>query len=230
MRLPTVAILASGEGTTAETFIKAYTDQTISAEVRLVISNNPNAGVFNRVQTLNKKYNLSIDCVHIGKQNYPADPDEQLQLGQQTAAEEAAILDILKQGKFDAILLLGYMKRVGLKLVREFGWREEYTSPYQACMLNTHPGLLPETKGLYGIYVQEFVLQQRLPEAGQTLHIVAENYDEGPTIAEHRIKVSDSDTAESLFERVKQVEKGNIAQDVNEFLMKRQAYLERNSS
>jgi phosphoribosylglycinamide formyltransferase-1 len=225
MMRPRVAILASGEGTTAEAFIKACAENKIFAQADLVICNNENAGIFNRVAKLNKRYGLNVSCKHISKKNFPISPNENLKPGEQTIAEESAILETLENGQFDLIILMGYMKKIRLRLVRRFGWRQGYKSPYQAMMLNTHPGLLPATKGLYGIYVQEYVLSHKLKYAGQTLHIVAEDYDDGPIVAEHKIEVREDDTPDSLFERVKQTEKKYIAEDIESFITARKKYL-----
>ena len=226
MSRATVAILASGEGTTAEAVIEASVRGEIPVDVGLIISNNPKAGIFERVRRLNQQHNLKIACEHISHRNYPA-PSDQLLKGAQTSTEEQAILELLEAGTYDLICLMGYMKRVGPQLVKRFGWRDDYTTPYQAMMLNTHPGLLPDTKGLYGIHVQQYVLDQKLPFSGQTLHVVAENYDEGPVIAEHRVAVLPDDTAESLFDRVRQAEKQFLPGDITVFIKQRRKYLEK---
>lgn len=222
MKRPVIAVLASGDGTTAEAFIRASADGAIQTQVGLIITNNKTAGILRRVANLNKEYGLNIATAVISGATHPAASNEQLEHGQQSGAEEAAILEELKHGGFDLIVLMGYMKRMGSKLVSEFGWRPEYTSATEACMLNTHPGLLPDSKGWYGVHVQEFVLKNELPEAGQTLHVVSEDYDEGPIVAEHKTTVLPEDTADSLFDRVKILEKKHLPQDVENFILKRQ--------
>ena len=226
MRKASVAILASGEGTTAEYLAEYFIKTQSHAQVSCVISNNKAAGVFRRMQRLNDVYGASINCLHIGKDNFPATEHETILAGHQTQAEISALETVLEEGAYDLILLLGYMKLVDAALVRRFGWHDEYTSPYQASMLNTHPGLLPATKGLFGIHVQEYVLSEGLAEAGQTLHVVAEKYDEGPTIAENRIPVEANDTPEKLFERVKEAEKRCLPGGVLKFISTRQELLE----
>jgi phosphoribosylglycinamide formyltransferase-1 len=221
-----VAILASGEGTTAEAFMLAGLKDQRLPEVSLIISNNEHAGIFKRVEHLCQAYGVSIETRHIGSTNYPR-TTEVLAPGDQTRAEESALLKTLLSADVDVVLLLGYMKKVGPRLVHAFGWRQNYTSSYQARMLNTHPGLLPETKGLYGLHVQEYALAQHAPYAGQTLHIVSENYDEGPVIAAHKIVVEVGDTPESLFERVKRLEKTHIVADVAHFISQRRQFIKK---
>ncbi len=222
-----IAVLASGQGTTAEAFIRAAAAGEVEPQVGLVICNKKDAGVFERIAKLNKELDLKIETVLINGSTHPDTAIEPVP-GAQTAAEEEAIIDKLLEGKFDLVMLMGYMKKIGPKLVREFGWRPEYQRPYQAMMLNTHPGLLPATKGLIGIHVQEFVLENKLPYGGQTLHVVSEKYDEGPTIAEHKVEVLPGDTPKSLFERVQLIEKTQLPKDVEEFIKKRRQYLSDN--
>jgi phosphoribosylglycinamide formyltransferase-1 len=221
MGRPVIAVLASGEGTTAEAFIRASAENEVEPTVGLVIVSNTKAGIVQRVNNLNREYGLTIKTVHIGKKTHPPRPGEDVIPGEQTAAEEAAILEALKAGNFDAIILLGYMKKIGPRLVAEFGWQPDYDSPHQAVMLNTHPGLLPDTKGLFGIHVQEHVLQHGLPKAGQTLHVVAEAYDDGPVVAEHRLTIEPGDNPNSLFDRVRTIERYHVPRDVAQFIAER---------
>lgn len=221
MSRPVIAVLASGEGTTAEAFIRASAQNEVEPVVGLVIVSNAKAGILRRVDQLNKEYGLAIKAVHIGKKTHPPRPGEDVIPGEQTAAEEAAILQTLKAGNFDAIILLGYMKKIGPDVVQEFGWQAHYDSPHQATMLNTHPGLLPDTKGLFGVHVQEHVLQKGLPRAGQTLHVVAEDYDDGPVVAEHHVTIQATDDPDSLFDRVREVERYHVPRDVAQFIAER---------
>jgi phosphoribosylglycinamide formyltransferase-1 len=168
---------------------------------------------------------LHIEARLISRSNYPATDDEAVAPGGQTQAEEAALHVALLNGQFDAIILMGYMKRISPRLVHEFGWRSTYTSPYQACMLNTHCGLLPQTVGHHGLEMQQFVLEQGMSDAGHSLHIVAENYDDGPLVAEHQLSVMAEDTPETLFARVQAIEKQHLPADIDLFIQERQKHI-----
>lgn len=222
---PRIAILASGGGTTAEAFIRAGQAGEINVDVGLVIISRQEAGVFQRIKSLNKEFGLDIETVLINHKTHPAADGENVNRGDQTAGEEAAILAKLLAGNFDLIALMGYMKRVGPNLIEAFGWLPEYTSVFQAKMVNTHPGLLPDTKGFYGLHIQEYVLEHHLPYGGQTLHVVSEKYDDGPIIAEHKVMVEPGDTAEKLFARVQAVEKKYLPMDIEDFIQARLAYI-----
>ncbi len=221
---PRIAVLASGGGTTVEAFIRATQRGEINVDVDLVISSRKQAGVIQRIADLNDEFGLHIDCIVINHQTHPADRTEHVGRGCQTAAEEAGILAALLGGSFDLISLMGYMKKVGPALVEAFGWQPGYSSLYQARMLNTHPGILPDTKSMYGQQIQQYVLDHHLPYGGQTLHVVAEDYDDGPIVAEHKVPVEPGDTPESLFARVQAVEKQYLPHDIEDFITARLAY------
>ncbi len=169
---PRIAILASGGGTTAEAFIRAGQTGQINVDVGLVICSRKDAGIFQRIADLNAEFDLSIDCLLINHKTHPAAHTEHVGRGSQTEGEELAILTTLLSGSFDLVALMGYMKRVGPHLVEAFGWLPEYTSIFQAKMVNTHPGLLPDTKAYYGENIQQYVLEHHLPYGGQTFHVV----------------------------------------------------------
>ena len=60
---PRIAILASGSGTTAEAFIRAGQSGQINVDVGLIIVSREEAGIFQRVENLNKELGTHIDCV-----------------------------------------------------------------------------------------------------------------------------------------------------------------------
>lgn len=221
---PRIAILASGGGTTAEAFIRAAQKGDILCEAGLVICSRKDAGIFQRIKDLNAEFGLDIECRLINSRTHPTADGETVERGKQTKAEETAILDVLADGSFDLIAQMGYMKHTGARIVHAFGWRPEYASVYQAKLVNTHPGLLPQTEGMYGDQIQQYVLDNKLPNGGQTLHVVANGYDDGPVISEHKVPVEPDDTADSLFARVQKIEKQYLPGDIEAFIKARQAY------
>lgn len=227
---PRIAILASGGGTTAEAFIRAAKTGEINVDVGLVISSRQEAGVIKRITDLNAELGLNVHCVVINDKTHPAAQSENVEPGQQTAGEEAAILAAILGGNYDLVALMGYMKRIGPNLVEAFGWLPKYTSAFQAKMVNTHPGLLPDTAGFYGAHIQQYVLDHHLPYGGQTLHVVSAEYDAGPVIAEHKVPVEPGDTAESLFDRVQAIEKQYLPRDIEDFIKARWAYTAKKES
>lgn len=197
---PNIAILASGSGTTAEALIHATQSGVLNADVRLVITNKADAGILKKIERFNKQ-GLGIKVLVINGNTHPGESAR----GEQTPAEAQAIYDAVQEANVDLILLLGYLRKVMPPLL-------------DLRILNTHPGLLPATRGLHGENVQAFVLEQGHEFTGQTLHEVIAEYDSGKTIAEHKLPVMPWDTVDSLNSAVQLMEKAYIGVDVDTYL------------
>lgn len=70
-------------------------------------------------------------------------------------------------------------------------------------MINVHPSLLPEFKGLRAV---ERALEAGVSETGVTVHYVTEEVDSGPMIRQEPVPIHPEDTAETLLARLHQVE------------------------
>ena len=108
------------------------------------------------------------------------------------------LLALLRKFRIDLVVLAGYLKRIPSPVIREYAGR----------IINIHPGLLPVFggEGMYGARVHEAVIAAGVAETGVTVHLVDDEYDRGPIVAQWRIPVAKSDTAESLAARVLNVE------------------------
>ncbi|MFL5484427.1 MAG: phosphoribosylglycinamide formyltransferase [Gemmatimonadaceae bacterium] len=115
-----------------------------------------------------------------------------------SADDGSELLELLRRFRIDLVVLAGYLKRVPPKVIAEFGGR----------IMNIHPALLPEFggEGMYGARVHEAVIASGAPESGVTVHMVDSEYDRGPIIAQWRIPVDKSDTADTLAARVLNIE------------------------
>lgn len=220
---PTIAILTSKNGTTAEAFIHATQDGRVDADVGLVVCNNPpeNAGVYGKIAALNALYGLNIEIVEISGRTHP---DGDVGHGQ-TLAESAAICNKIAEGGYTHVALMGYMRILRGELIERYGWQPNYTSIYQARMTNTHPGPLPETANTYGIHTSKRVLELGMKASRHTVHLVAEEVDSGPVLAEYEVGVLPGDTPEALFGRVQAAEKIQLPLAINDFLKKQAEYL-----
>jgi phosphoribosylglycinamide formyltransferase-1 len=108
------------------------------------------------------------------------------------------LLKLLREFRIDLVVLAGYLKRIPPKVIREYAGR----------IMNIHPALLPEFggEGMYGSRVHEAVIASGAEETGVTVHLVDDDYDRGPIIAQWRVRVDKSDTADTLAARVLNVE------------------------
>jgi phosphoribosylglycinamide formyltransferase-1 len=219
---PTIAILASGGGTTAEAFIRATQDGRVNAEVGLVICSKPpeKAGIFEKVKKLNTFYGLDIEAVEISGNTHP---DNSTGRGQ-TFAESSAICEKIADGRFGHVALMGYMRIVRGALLEEYGWKSIMPSIYLARMSNTHPGPLPATQDTHGLGASERVIQLGMSYTAHTFQLVAAGVDRGPVLAEHPILVNPGETAQELFDRVQDVEKAALPYALDKFLRDQEAY------
>jgi formyltetrahydrofolate-dependent phosphoribosylglycinamide formyltransferase len=110
----------------------------------------------------------------------------------------SALLGLLHEFRIDLVVLAGYLKRIPPKVIREYAGR----------IVNIHPALLPAFggEGMYGARVHEAVIASGARETGVTVHLVDDDYDRGPIIAQWRVPVDESDTPETLAARVLNVE------------------------
>ena len=114
------------------------------------------------------------------------------------ADDGSQLLELLRRFRIDLVVLAGYLKRVPPPVIREYAGR----------IINIHPALLPAFggEGMYGARVHEAVLASGARESGVTVHLVDNEYDRGPIVAQWRVPVEESDTPESLAARVLAVE------------------------
>ena len=87
------------------------------------------------------------------------------------------------------IVLAGFMKVLSPQFVRLFRGK----------IVNIHPSLLPEYPGLN---THQRVLEDKKKIHGVSVHLVTEDLDGGPVIAQDSVYVLPDDTAESLAKRV----------------------------
>ena len=78
------------------------------------------------------------------------------------------------------------------------------TTAFPGRMINTHPALLPAFKGWHAV---RDALAAGVKVTGCTVHVMTEEMDEGPILAQEAVPVLDDDTEETLHERIKEVER-----------------------
>jgi len=172
-----IAIFASGSGSNAENLFNYYANST-NVKIKLVITNNENAGIVERAN----RYRKNIQIISkTALTNYT----EQL-------------IDFLQTEEVDLIVLAGFLLKVPEALVKAFPNR----------IINLHPALLPKFggKGMYGANVHNAVIEAQEKESGITIHFVNEEYDKGEIILQAKCDVSANDTIETLAEKIHQLE------------------------
>lgn len=109
--------------------------------------------------------------------------------GVDRAAFDGMIEAALAEHCVELVALAGYMRLLSREFVER--WRGR--------ILNIHPSLLPLHKGLD---THRRALLAGDVEAGCSVHVVTPELDDGPLIAQARVRILARDTPESLAERV----------------------------
>ncbi|MCB8873789.1 phosphoribosylglycinamide formyltransferase [Acidisoma silvae] len=167
------AVFISGRGSNMVSLIEAARAPDFPAEIVLVLSNNPDAGGLATATA------AGIAAVAIDHRPF----------GKDRAGHEAEIDAALRAAGVEIICLAGYMRLLTPYLVSRWDGR----------MLNIHPSLLPDFKGLH---THERAIEAGVSEAGCTVHVVTEDLDAGPIVAQARVPVLGGDTPDALAARV----------------------------
>jgi phosphoribosylglycinamide formyltransferase 1 len=190
-----LAILVSGRGSNMVAIMKACEQRELSADIELVISNNPDSDALKIAQQKN------ISTAYLSSRTHP-DPD----------ALDIAMKDLLESHSIDFVLLAGFMKKIGPKTL----------SAYKGKVINIHPSLLPKFggQGMYGLNVHKAVIDSGEKETGVTIHMVDGEYDQGKILAQEKVEVMTDDTAESLAARVLKVEHQLYSETIQKIIEK----------
>jgi phosphoribosylglycinamide formyltransferase-1 len=191
-----IVVMVSGGGSNLEAILEAQeTGRLPGAEVVLVISSNADAYALERAQ------NHGIETAVIERKAFAGDE-----------AFQAAILEQLFKARADVVCLAGYLKKVGPGIIRRFRGR----------ILNIHPALLPKYggAGMYGHYVHEAVLAAGEKESGCSIHIVDEDFDHGPILAQVKVPVLPTDSPDTLAARILEQEHALYPKALREFCEK----------
>jgi phosphoribosylglycinamide formyltransferase-1 len=171
-----IVVLISGSGTNLQAIIDAVKDGRIDAEIAAVISNRPDAAGLQRAQS------AGIDTVVVEPQHR----DDR-------AAYDQALIAHIDRFEPELIVLAGFMR------ILSDGFIEHYRNR----ILNIHPSLLPEFKGLH-THRRALAASKRLH--GASVHFVSNELDSGPVVIQGEVPVLENDTEASLAARVLQQE------------------------
>lgn len=172
-----IAVFASGNGSNAENIVTYFKDNDqISCE--LIISNKREAYVLERAS----KHNIAAE--YIPRKVFRDNPEK--------------IVETLQEYNIDFIVLAGFMLLLPKEIIQNYADR----------IINIHPALLPSYggKGMYGMNVHQAVIDAGERYSGISIHYVNEKYDEGRIIFQAACPVDESDTPESLAEKIHQLE------------------------
>lgn len=174
-KLP-IVVLISGSGSNLQAIIDAIQTGKLNAEIRCVISNRPD------VMGLQRAQDAGIPTVVLDHKNFP-----------DRESFDQALQKTIDAYDPELIVLAGFMRILTDKFVDHYSGR----------MLNIHPSLLPDFRGLN---THQRVLDARCKQHGVTVHFVTNELDSGPLVIQALIDVNSNDTAETLEQRIHEQE------------------------
>ncbi|MDG2244189.1 MAG: phosphoribosylglycinamide formyltransferase [Rhodospirillaceae bacterium] len=176
-RRPRLSFFVSHRGSNMRAIVSACQTGALAADPVLLISNNRTSAA------LNWAAENGLPHAHLSPKSS----------GSEDALDQAH-LDALQEAGADLIILAGYMRKIGPRVLNAFSNR----------ILNIHPALLPKYggQGMYGHHVHEAVVSNKESESGVTVHLVDDEYDTGPIIAQAKVPVFREDTPDDVSARV----------------------------
>jgi phosphoribosylglycinamide formyltransferase 1 len=172
-----LAVLVSGSGSNLQAVLdRASSDPAFGGEVVVVGADRPDAHGLVRAEQ------AGVPTV---VQSLGDHPDR--------ATWEEALRDDLLPYEPDVIVLAGFMRVLSGSFVATWPGR----------VINTHPSLLPAFRGAHAV---REALAFGVKVTGSTVHLVDDQVDHGPIIAQQPVEVRADDTEDSLHDRIKAVE------------------------
>ncbi len=171
-----IVVLISGSGTNLQAIIEQIQQGNINAEIKAVISNRPD------VKGLQRARDAGIKAETLDHTQFSSREDF-----------DQALKQLIDHYQPKLVVLAGFMRIL----------TDDFVNHYRGRMLNIHPSLLPDFRGLN--------THQRALDAGRTqhgvsVHFVTSELDSGPVVLQAVIDIKNDDTADSLAARIHQQE------------------------
>ncbi len=171
-----MAVLASGNGSNFEALVEATQTGVLNAVVAMVVCNNPRAGVIERAAR------LGVASAVVDHRDFV------------TRAEfDEAVVAVLKDADVEWVAMAGWMRIATAGLL----------GPFSGRIVNLHPSLLPSFPG-YNAIGQS--LNAGVNIVGCTAHIVSEELDSGPILAQAAIAIEVGEPIERVADRIHALE------------------------
>lgn len=175
MKTLKIAAIASGSGSNFEAIINATENGILKnkASVEVLICNKAGAYCMERAK------NHDIPSYLIESGNHKGTREE----------FDLKMIEVLDQYKCELIVLVGYMRFVS----------KMFIGHYKGNVMNIHPALLPSFKGMHA---QSDALAYGVKVSGVTVHFVDPEEDHGPIIIQKAVPAYDTDTKDTLGQRI----------------------------
>jgi phosphoribosylglycinamide formyltransferase-1 len=151
-------------------------DPTLGPAVRLVVTDRSEAKALDRARS------AGVEAIHHDPGAFAT-----------REAHDEALAFLLRGRGVQVVCLAGYMRILSQAVVRAFWGR----------MLNVHPSLLPAFPGAHAV---RDALAWGAKLTGCTVHLVDEEVDHGPIVAQEAVPILEEDDEASLHARIQEAE------------------------
>jgi len=175
MAILKIGAIASGSGSNFEAIIQSTETGILKnkANIEVLICNKAGAYCMERAKNHDIPFHL------IESDNYKGTREEY----------DLKIIEVLDQYKCELIVLVGYMRFVSKMFIAHF----------KGNVMNIHPALLPSFKGMHA---QQDAIDYGVKVSGVTVHFVDPEEDHGPIIIQKAVPAYDTDTKDTLGQRI----------------------------
>lgn len=167
-----IGVLVSGSGSNLQSIIDKIEQGRLSAQISIVICNNPQAFALERCAK------HGIPTALMSHKDFPDRNDFDMKMA-----------EILKGHGVELVVMAGFMRVLSPAFLQEFPMR----------VMNIHPALLPSFPGLHG---QKQAFDYGVKFSGCTVHFADSGVDTGPIIIQAIVPVFDDDTEDTLAARI----------------------------
>lgn len=175
-----VAVLGSTRGSNLLPIFTALDNGDLpGVEIKCIISNKADTGILEKAKTANIPSHVVVSA------------------GRTREDFDTEVIRHLESYNIDLVVLLGFMRILSPLFTQRYAWR----------IINVHPSLLPDFKGLMDLQVHEAVLEAGKTYSGCTVHFVDEGVDTGAILYQKACAVNvTTDTPETLKSKVQTLE------------------------
>jgi len=170
-----IAVLVSGRGSNLKAILEAIREKQLDACVKIVISNKPDVAALK----IAKEHGIETKVI--------------ASAGLQRTEHEKLVYECLSKFTIDYVVMAGYMRIITPFLLSKFRDERGFHR-----IINIHPSLLPAFPGA-NAYEEAFKYGVKL--SGITIHLVDEQVDHGPILAQESFERLPDDTLESFTKR-----------------------------
>lgn len=167
-----IVILISGRGSNMQAIVQASQSQQWPAQIAAVISNKPDAA------GLAYAASQGIPTMVVESKTFP-----------NRESFDTALMQAIDSFHADLVVLAGFMRILTPQFVQH----------YENCIMNIHPSLLPS---FVGLHTHQQALDAGVKFHGATVHFVTAELDHGPIIDQACVRIEQSDTEDTLAQKL----------------------------